>query len=73
MTLDEAIIHAEEVYKNKKSDALEARLQEQDKYADECIECAAEHLQLAEWLKELKERREKDGSNIKAAKDAGKL
>lgn len=60
MTLDEAIIHAEEVYKNKKCDALEARLQEQDKYADECIECAAEHLQLAEWLRELKERREKD-------------
>lgn len=38
----------------------EARLQEQDKYADECIECAAEHRQLVEWLRELKDRRAKD-------------
>ncbi len=29
----------------------------------ECRECAAEHRQLAEWLKELKERREKDERN----------
>ena len=32
--------------------------------------CGREHHQLAEWLKELKELRKKDGSNIKAAKDA---
>ena len=57
MTLDEAIIHAEEV-------------------ADRCDvtdgdrACAEAHRQLAEWLKELKELRKKDGSNIKAAKDA---
>lgn len=54
MTLDEVIIHAEKVYKNKKCDAEEARLQEQDKYADECAECAEAHRQLAEWLRELK-------------------
>lgn len=47
MTLEEAIIHTEEV-------------------ADRCavtdgnIKCEIEHRQLAEWLKELKERREKD-------------
>jgi hypothetical protein len=46
--------------KNKKGDAEEARLQEQDKYADECAECAEAHRQLAEWLKELKERRAKN-------------
>lgn len=48
MTLEEAIIHAETV-------------------ADRCavtdgnIKCEMEHRQLAEWLKELKARREKDG------------
>lgn len=45
MTLDEAISHCEEVTNNKVG----------------CTEdCANEHKQLAEWLKELKERREKD-------------
>lgn len=50
MTLDEAIKHCEEV------------AEEQEKYCptqpgkrDEHAECAAEHRQLAEWLKELKE------------------
>lgn len=43
MTLDEAIIHAEQV----------AELNEA-----ECFECAEEHRQLAEWLKELKRVRE---------------
>jgi hypothetical protein len=27
-------------------------------YSSECLECRKEHLQLAEWLKELKKRRE---------------
>jgi len=45
MTLDEAIKHCEEV-----ADGLT----EQGK----CAECAAEHRQLAEWLKELKQLRE---------------
>lgn len=47
MTLDEAIIHAEEV-----ADRCEV--------TDGDCKCAAEHRQLAEWLKELKERRMKD-------------
>jgi len=45
MTLDEAIKHCEEV-----ADGMT----EQGK----CTECAAEHRQLAEWLKELKQLRE---------------
>lgn len=44
MTIDEAIKHCEEV------------AEEQEK--NECNECAAEHRQLAEWLKELKAYRE---------------
>lgn len=44
MTLDEAIIHCEEVA-------------DKCAVADRYIECAKEHRQLAEWLKELKEYR----------------
>ena len=53
MTLDEAIKHYEEARKLKNEEGLEARLQEQDKYADECFKCALEHQQLADWLKML--------------------
>ena len=44
MTLDEAIAHCEDVANG---------LTEQGK----CKECAEDHRQLAEWLKELKEYR----------------
>ena len=52
MTLDEAIRHCEEVA--ERYDRVE------DSHADdglkqECIQCAADHRQLAEWLTELKE------------------
>lgn len=46
MTLNEAIIHAEEAYERLK---------------DECIDCANEHKQLAEWLKDYKEIKFKQG------------
>lgn len=46
MTLDEAIKHCEE---KEKEQALNG-----------CFACAEEHKQLAEWLKELKARREAD-------------
>ena len=54
MTLDEAIKHAEEVAEEKEEQAWEAQLQEE--YIT-CKDCAAEHRQLAEWLKELKQLR----------------
>lgn len=44
MTLDEAIQHAQDVADNR---------------TDMCDECRAEHLQLASWLRELKELRER--------------
>ena len=50
MTLEEAIRHCEEV---AKSCQLKAHDIERDDYKD-LEECAAEHRQLAEWLKELK-------------------
>lgn len=54
MTLDEAIKHAEEVAEEQEENVREGRLQEQDKYADDCERCAKEHRQLAEWLKDYK-------------------
>ena len=55
MTLDEAIRHCEEVAEQKEHDSVELidMLDELD--VDACKECAADHRQLAEWLKELKE------------------
>lgn len=53
MTLDEAIKHCKEVAEDNERDGrLYADL---DSYkASECVECASEHRQLAEWLKELR-------------------
>ena len=53
MTLEEAIRHCEEV---AKSCQLKAYDIERDDYKD-LEECAAEHRQLAEWLRELKRLR----------------
>lgn len=58
MTLDEAIKHTEEVAEEKEKEAWEAQLQEEYKTIKSCKECAKEHRQLAEWLKELKQLRE---------------
>ena len=61
MTLDEAIQHEEDVAEKLEKEAgcirswgpadLEA------KGAENCVACAAEHRQLAEWLRELKRLR----------------
>ena len=61
MTLDEAIKHAEEVAEDKKAQAWEAQLQEEYGKVKSCKECAEEHRQLAEWLKELKAYKEQSG------------
>lgn len=68
MTIDEAIKHAEEVAKEQ--DKLCKRYDDASGYsrshnetirttdAKKCEECAEQHRQLAEWLKELKQLRE---------------
>jgi len=58
MTLDEAIKHAEEVAEEKEAQAWEAQLQEEYGTIKSCKECAEEHRQLAEWLRELKQLKE---------------
>ena len=62
MTLEEAIKQAEEVadvceFEASKYDMTDAY---ESYVACQEGECAAEHRQLVEWLKELKERREKE-------------
>lgn len=54
MTLDEAISHCEEVAEQKEQEAKEAHVLS----GMDCLECASEHRQLAEWLRELKTHRE---------------
>ena len=54
MTLDEAIIHAEEVAEINENIAYNT---DSENWMDiaQCEKCAEEHRQLAEWLKELKQ------------------
>ena len=58
MTLSEAIKHAEEVAEENEHDATIWKKTKQTKEVERCKKCAAEHRQLAEWLKELKVHRE---------------
>ena len=81
MTLDEAIKHCEEVaeendysavlFRQKKEVSRFLEKAEAENAENECRECAAEHRQLAEWLKELKERRATGAHNVKRGKWTG--
>lgn len=63
LTLDEAIKHCEEKARELREQPFKIKMDIED-IAD-CEECAEEHEQLAEWLTELKERREADSSPLK--------
>lgn len=52
-TLEEAIKHCEEVAEELEEEAVKGCCDDSE-IMDKCIECANEHRQLAEWLKELK-------------------
>ena len=58
MTLDEAIKHCEEVAKSKTKQVENGDWEKGSSTERACIECANEHLQLANWLKELKAYRD---------------
>lgn len=57
MTLDEAIQHHEEKAKELRNEYEYYDHWDEDENirAEECLECAREHEQLAGWLKELKD------------------
>ena len=54
MTLEEAIKHAEEVIVEMSYEFQESVALQDHKNAKLCRECAEEHRQLAEWLKDYK-------------------
>ena len=55
MTLDEAIEHCKDVAETMLEIGIDQK----------CIQCGKEHLQLAVWLKELKDRREQENERRK--------
>lgn len=59
MTLDEAIKHCEEVAEELEEEAIKGCCDDSE-IMDKCFECAKEHRQLAEWLKELMALKEND-------------
>lgn len=58
MNLDEAIKHYEEVAEKNEENASWFWDKEGKPNYENCVKCAEEHRQLAEWLKELKMYRE---------------
>lgn len=58
MTIEEAIKHCEEVAHERRIESGECISVNDLENAEACYECGEEHKQLAEWLKELKQRRE---------------
>ena len=83
LSIDEAIAHAREVAEIHRKDNDNCKYKSQygckdcaDYYSKPCIECAEEHEQLAEWLGELKDYRDKnkmvvriDTENVDSVKD----
>ena len=58
MKLDEAIAHAREVAeKNRNFDVIPEKVMATSTFKYNCLKCAEEHEQIAEWLEELKQYR----------------
>ena len=71
LSIDEAISHAREVAEiQRNNDKLNKTLGKSSPYYNtDCIKCAEEHEQLAEWLEELKALREEKSEFQIMAKD----
>lgn len=65
LTLEEAIVHAKEVAeKNYRGADFESIDYIDDDIKTNCIKCAEEHMQLAEWLEELKSYKEAEKQGL---------
>lgn len=65
LTLEEAIVHAKEVAeKNYRGADFESIDYIDDDIKTNCIKCAEEHMQLAEWLEELKSYKEAEEQGL---------
>lgn len=58
MDIQSAIAHAREVASKKYAEGMLCHANPDNRKLDECIECAKEHEQLAEWLTELQQYRQ---------------
>ena len=76
LILEEAIIHAKEVAeKNYRGADFESLDSADDDIKTNCIKCAEEHMQLAEWLEELKSYKdlEEQGLLVKLPDDLNRV
>lgn len=65
LTLEESIVHAKEVAeKNYRGADFESIDYIDDDIKTNCIKCAEEHMQLAEWLEELKSYKEAEEQGL---------
>jgi len=65
LTLEEAIVHAKEVAeKNYRGADFESIDYIDDDIKTNCIKCAEKHMQLAEWLEELKSYKEAEEQGL---------
>ena len=65
VTIDEAIEHVREVAeKNRNFDVIPEEAMSCSKFKANCLKCAEEHEQLAEWLEELKAFQENKWTDI---------
>lgn len=65
LTLEEAIVHAKEVAeKNYRGADFKSIDYIDDDIKTNCIKCAEEHMQLAEWLEELKSYKEAEEQGL---------
>ena len=73
MTIDEAIAHAREVAEiQRNNDKLNKTLGKSSPYYNtDCIKCAEEHEQLAEWLEELKAYKENQHRSLRHMYEKG--
>ena len=73
MTIDEAIEHAREVAEiQRNNDKLNKTLGKSSPYYNtDCIKCAEEHEQLADWLEELKEYKENQHRSLRHMYEKG--
>ena len=72
MSIDEAIAHARDVANEQKirSGICIQNDSECDKFSD-CLKCAEEHKQLADWLEELKDYRENQHRSLRHMYEKG--
>ena len=64
MTLEEAIIHCEEVIEKKQKEFSYYQDHYMIEYFDSCEKCIDDHKQLAEWLRELKSYKEQTDEDL---------